>query len=80
MSKDPIKNVDVRRDERPKVDIDVQYSFMKNKVPTGTKTYTFMTGKLGQNGTLDRQNIETTELLRNPTDYVSYDPPTSTRP
>ena len=36
MDKDPIKNMDIRRDERPKVDIDVQYGFMKNKIPTGT--------------------------------------------
>jgi len=36
MAKDPIKNIDVRRDERPKVDIETQYGFMKNKIPTGT--------------------------------------------
>ena len=46
MSKDPIKNMDVRRDERPPVNVETEYGFMKGKVPSGTETYTFRTGKL----------------------------------
>ena len=46
MAKDPIKNVDVRRDERPPVNIERDFSFMKGKVPCGTQTYTFRTNKL----------------------------------
>ena len=80
MAKDPIKNVDVRRDERPKPDIAKEYPFMKNRVPTGTQTFTFLTNKLDKDGKLDRSTIITREPPRNKTDYVSYDPPTSTRP
>jgi len=80
MKKDPIKNIDIRRDERPKVDIKKEFPFMENKVPTGTTTFTFLTGKLGKDGRLNREGIETKELPRNKTDHVSYDPPTSTRP
>jgi hypothetical protein len=53
---------------------------MENKVPTGTTTHTFLTGKLGKDGKLNREKIEAKELPRNKTDHVSYDPPTSTRP
>ena len=53
---------------------------MKNRVPTGTTTHIFKTGKLGADGKLDRSKIETKELPRNKTDHVSYEPPTSTRP
>lgn len=48
---------------------------MKNRVPIGTQTYIFKTGKLDVNGKLDRANIVTKELPRNITDHVSYDPP-----
>ena len=50
---------------------------MKNRVPIGTQTYIFKTGKLDVNGKLDRANIVTKELPRNITDHVSYDPPQS---
>jgi hypothetical protein len=53
---------------------------MKNKIPYGTTTHTFMTGKLDKGWKLDRTNIERKELPKNKTDHVSYDPPTSTRP
>ena len=39
--KDPIKNIDVRRDDKPRVNIETEYTFMKGKVPTGTQTFTF---------------------------------------
>lgn len=77
---DPIKNIDIWRDERPKVDVKKEFGFMQGKVPVGTTTHTFQTGKLGNSGRLIRNNIETKELPRNPTDHVSYDPPTATRP
>lgn len=75
MSKDPIKNVDVRRDEKPPVNIEKDFSFMKGKVPSGTETYTFRTNKLTQSGRLNRENIEMRQPPRNKTDNVSYDPP-----
>ena len=53
---------------------------MKNRVPYGTTTHIYKTGKLDTHGKLDRANIETKELPRNKTDHVSYDPPTATRP
>ena len=80
MSKDPIKNIDVMRDDKPKVNIETEYDFMKGKVPTGTATFTFKTGKLGRDGRLNRTNIEIREAPRNKTDIVSYDPPQVTRP
>lgn len=80
MKKDPTKNIDVRRDDKAPVNIEKDYSFMKNRVPTGTTTHIFKTGKLGSDGRLDRTKIETKELPRNKTDHVSYEPPTSTRP
>ena len=46
MSKDPISNIDIRRADRPKVDIEKDFSFMKGKVPSGCETYTFRTHKL----------------------------------
>lgn len=80
MSKDPIKNIDVRRDDRPAVNVETDFGFMKGKVPSGTQTFTFRTGKLTQDGRLNRQNIETREPPRNKTDNVSYDPPQNNRP
>lgn len=75
MSHDAIKNIDVRRDDRPPVNIKKDYPFMEGKVPTGTATFTFRSGKLTQDGKLDRTNIEKREPPRNKTDNVSYDPP-----
>jgi hypothetical protein len=43
MMNDPIKNIDVRRDERPPVSIEKDFGFMKGRVPVGTKTYTYET-------------------------------------
>ena len=54
---DAIKNIDVRRDEKPKVSIEKDFSFMKGRVPVGTKTYIYQTNKLGPDGKLDRTNI-----------------------
>ena len=54
MAKDAIKNIDVRRDERPKIVIEKEFPFMKNRVPTGTQTFTFLTSKLDKDGKLDR--------------------------
>lgn len=52
---------------------------MKNKVPSGTATHTFTTGKI-KDGKLDRSNIEIKENPRNPTDHVSYNPPEANKP
>lgn len=80
MKKDAIRNIDVRRDEKPPVSFEKDFSFMKGRVPVGTKTFIYETGKLGQNGKLDRSNITAKELPINKTDHISYDPPTATRP
>lgn len=81
MKKDPIKNIDVRRDEKPKVDIKKDFAFMEGRVPVGTTTHIYQTNKIDQKtGILDRTNIISKELPRNGTDHVSYDPPTATRP
>ena len=78
--KDPVRCINVRKDEKPRVDVEKDYGFMKGKVPTGTQTYTFLTGKLNQSGGLDRSGVPQRDVPRNKTDHVSYDPPTSTRP
>lgn len=80
MKHDPIKNIDIRRDERPPVSIEKDFSFMKGRVPVGTKTFIYETGKLGADGKLDRTNIVSKELPINKTDHISYNPPTATRP
>jgi hypothetical protein len=77
---DAIKNIDVRRDEKPPVNIEKDFGFMKGRVPVGTKTYIYQTGKIGKDGKLNRSNIEAKELPINKTDHISYDPPTATRP
>ena len=55
---DPIKNIDIRRDEKPPVDLKRDFPWMQNRIPVGTKTFTFETGKLARDGTLDRVNIK----------------------
>ena len=80
LKKDPIRNIDVVRDDKPLANTYVDYGFMKNKVPSGTGTHIFQTGKLNRSGRLDRTGISTKELPRNKTDHVSYEPPTSNRP
>lgn len=79
--KDPIKNLDPWRDSRKKPsNLDTEYPYMKERVPVGTTKYSFMTGKLQQNGNLNRDNISVKYLPKNKTDCISYDPPTSDRP
>ena len=80
MVKDAIKNIDVRRDDKPKVNLETDFPWMVGRVPTGTQTFTFKTGKLCQDGRLNRTNIETRDPPRNKTDNVSYDPPQNNRP
>lgn len=80
LKKDPIKNIDVARDNKPKCDIPTEYGFMKDRVPSGTQTFTFLTNKLSKNGSLDRASIARKEMPRNKTDHVSYDPPQANRP
>ena len=36
MVKDPIKNIDIRRDERPPLSCKKDFGFMEGKVPSGT--------------------------------------------
>lgn len=79
ISKDPIKNIDVRRDDRVNTKSETEIAFMKNRVPIGTSTFIFKTGKLDKDGKLDRTNIQAKELPRNKTDHVSYDPPQSNK-
>ena len=52
---------------------------MKNKVPYGTTTHQYKTGKI-LDGKLDRTNITFKEPARNVTDHISYNPPDSTKP
>lgn len=78
--KDPIKNIDIKRDEAPTVDIKKEYGFMEGKVPAGTTTHTYRTGKLGKDGNLNRDKIEVKPNPKNPTDHMSYEPPKSLRP
>lgn len=78
--RDPIRNLDVKRDDGPLKDPCVDYSFMRDKVPSGTTTHIFTTGKLDATGRLDRAHIEAKDAPRNKTDHVSYDPPQSNRP
>ena len=54
ISKDPIKNIDVRRDDKVSKKSETEIAFMKNRVPIGTQTYIFKTGKLDREGKLDR--------------------------
>jgi hypothetical protein len=56
------------------------FPWMQGRIPVGTKTYTFETGKLAKDGRLDRTNIESKEMPINKTDHLSYNPPTSVRP
>ena len=75
--KDPITNIDVKRDDRPKVDIKTEYAFMKDKVPVGTTTHIYKTGKLGEGGKLNRTNILRKDNPKSKTDHISYEPPKS---
>jgi hypothetical protein len=77
---DPIKNIDVRRDDKPAVDLKKDFPWMQGRIPIGTKTFTFETGKLGSDGNLDRTNITIKNAQRNKTDHVSYNPPSSNNP
>ena len=78
--KDPILNIDVRRDDKPKVNHARDFGFMIDRVPTGTQTFTFKTGKLGKDGALNRERITNKDAPKNKTDNISYDPPQSNRP
>jgi len=79
--KDPITNLDPWRDSRTKpANLDLAYPYMKERVPVGTTTYSFTTGKQMQNGKLNRENISIKYLPKNKTDCISCDPPTSDRP
>ena len=53
-NKDPIVNIDIRRDDKPKLNLSRDFSFMIDRVPSGTQTFTFKTGKLGKDGALNR--------------------------
>ena len=54
MSKDTIKNIDVRRDEKPKVNVETEFGFMKNRIPYGATTFTYKTSKLDNDYKLNR--------------------------
>ena len=80
LSKDPIKNIDVARDDAPVIAPNKDWRFMEGKVPAGTQTYIYKTNKVGADGKLDRTNIETKAMPRNKTDHVTFEPPQSNRP
>lgn len=75
MKRDPITNIDIRRDEKKRPNPKEEFPYMKDRVPSGTQTFTFLTNKLGNNGKLNRDRIESREAPRSKTDHVSYDPP-----
>lgn len=82
LNKDPIRNIDVIRDDAPIKGTEPvkDWSFMKGKVPAGTQTFIYQTGKLDKTGALDRTNIEAKQIPRNKTDHVTFEPPQSNRP
>lgn len=80
MAHDPIKNIDIKRDETVPADIKNDFPWMKDRVPARTQTYTFKTGKLRQNGDLNRDKITIKENPRNKTDNISYNPPSAAHP
>jgi len=77
--RDPITNIDVWRDHKPKPNIEKDYSFMKDRIPYGTTTHIFQSDKV-KSGRLNRTNITVKENERNKTDHVSYNPPSSNKP
>jgi len=80
LNKDPIRNIDVIRDDAPLKQPNKDWSFMQGKVPAGTQTFIYKTGKLGPDGSLNRENIEQKPMPRNKTDHVTFEPPQSNRP
>ena len=52
--------LDVWRDKKPKVEVEKEFGFMKNKIPAGTTTFIAKTEKI-KDGKLDRTNIEIKE-------------------
>ena len=76
--KDPSNNIDVHRDARPAPpDID----YMATKWAIGTQKYTAKTGKVTEEGRLDRTQMDPPrDLPRNPTDNLSFQPPAVERP
>ena len=74
VKKDPIRNIDVVRDAQP---APPDISMMSSKWAVGTKKYTAMTGKVTEDGKLDRTVIKTGKPFtwRNPTDNISFEPP-----
>jgi hypothetical protein len=47
LTKDPIRNIDIGRDDAPLKPPNKDWSFMNGKVPAGTQTYVYRTNKLG---------------------------------
>lgn len=79
IKKDATANIDVHRDARP-APPDIQH--MATKFAVGTMKYTARTGKITDEGRLDRTQIgkPTTTWARNPTDNISFEPPAVERP
>ena len=80
LNKDPIRNIDVIRDDPKMIEPNKDWSFMKGKVPAGTQTFIYKTNKLEKDGNLNRENIEIKPFVRNKTDHVTFEPPQSNRP
>jgi hypothetical protein len=74
VKKDPINNIDTYRDSQPPPP---DISHMAQKWAVGTTKYTSVTGKVTEDGKLDRTGIEkkSGRSWRNPTDNISFEPP-----
>ncbi len=76
MKKDPTANIDVHRDARP---APPDISYLQSKWAIGTQKYTAKTGKVTDDGKLNRSSMDgvTKSQWRNPTDVISFEPPQS---
>jgi hypothetical protein len=74
VKKDPITNIDVVRDSRPAAP---DISYMSQKWAVGTTKYIAQTGKITDDGRLDRTKMSSNKpwTWRNPTDNISFEPP-----
>ncbi len=74
VKKDPINNIDTYRDSQPPPP---DISHMSSKWAVGTTTYIAKTGKVTDDGKLDRTQLKTGKAWtwRNPTDNISFVPP-----
>lgn len=74
VKKDPINNIDTYRDSQPPPP---DISYMSQRWAVRTSKYTATTGKVTEDGKLDRTQMKSTKAWtwRNPTDNISFEPP-----